>query len=593
MRDKRQSSNSRPSFLQGFWNWFGELPPITRILVGGVVAGGIIWAILPPSLFHSFNCQVQNFPQNYRSSNDYFIDNQVIIVGSKDDVDAVIGTPTPGAPGTPPTTTTLLVVGTPTVLGTPATPATPVATATTTTAEPEKVILNPIEGCDLSYLDSRKVPDSNATREPRKLVMRLYEIPQGSTVEGVISEIGNKAGDREIFADPNYLTRLSDLTRDPCADPADGGGTGGGPFGDPGIPDTEVETRNATNGFMSQWAFGPQGINLFPSSSTFTGRKVRVGVFDTSPSQSPNAIFNKITIALPFPLRFSVRDYAGTTLVNSHGLFVSGLIHGIAPKSRIQLIRVLNDDGCGDLWALNKGLENYKSRMSAWTGDLDKTVINMSLGIRTASQAEKKDLDTLADLIKSANEEGAIIIAAAGNESYDLTKPIQEMQIPAAYDLVYGVAATNQSKNRSCYSNMGDLAAPGGDGGPWDVKQTNGTKVNKPCVSRAETWDQPGPNNNQAACTDMATCDYGLISLGYTRYGPRYMIWSGTSFAAPLVSGMAALAYERGNSMQVDCLIRQNLSPVLPTISKPLGLGIIDVSKSLSATMLSACGVRP
>jgi hypothetical protein len=495
--------------LQKLRGWFLELPWQIRWGGLGVAVIGITLIALPQSLFHSFNCELQNLPQSYGSSNGYFVDSQVIVVGSRDDVDDVIATPTPFVPGTPPT-----VIGIPSATGTPGTP---VNTATPPVeVQPGKVILNLIEGCDLSYLDSRNNLDPSAARAPQNLVMRLYEIPKGSTVGGVIAEIDSKAGNKEIFADPNYLTRLADSTSDPCALPGDAGGSGGRPFGGPGLADPQ----KAKDAFMRQWAFGSDGINFSSLDRQFTGRGVRVGVFDTSPYRISFPFVKRTGEALPSPLWFPNWDAGGRTMVSNHGLFVAELIYAMAPNSRVQLIRVLNEDGCGELWVLNKGLEDYKSRMSAWTESLDKTVINMSLGIRlpeddnTGSEQapgnatpeanvepEQEELeklaeervDTLQKLIDEADRMGAIIIAAAGNSS-DRTngspnKIIRDMEVPASYDNVYGVTATNPAKEPSCYSNTGDIAAPGGEGGRVKVKNPSGPPDERPCGSKASTWN--------------------------------------------------------------------------------------------------------
>jgi subtilase family protein len=625
MNKKRQSEPSRgpsPSFVKRLLGGFQELPPQIRLLVVGVAVVGIIFAILPKSLFNSFTCAVQNLPQNYRSSNGYYIDNQVIISGLESDINAIIETPptaTPTAPALPTTSIPPVTAVTFQALATPTTTGTPVVTLTAAPPGPSnKVILNPIEGCDLSYLKTRKVSDSNAPVETRKLVMRLYEVPNDSNVDTVISKIHQAkviTPSLSIWADPNYLTRLSDSTGEPCAHPSDPGSGGGHPIGDPGIPDP----KTARDAFMKQWAFGPDGINLTAfrdSNPGLTGRGVRVGVFDTSPFRIPLPFFRRIGGALPSPLWFTNWDAGGTTMMSSHGLFVAELIHGIAPKSRIHLIRVLNDNGCGDLWTLNKGLHDFISHMSAWTGKLDKTVINMSLGFRVINNTEdndtgteqdvpkspendnlaeeetaateqdapdvmNEDVETLRSLLKTANDMGAIMFAAAGNTS-DSAR-VEEMEVPASDPAVYGVAATNINGERSCYSNEGEVAAPGGDGG-MEPPRPDG-KPQMPCVGRSDTWNQtPPPKGSTVPCTDVGNCPFGLISLAQTRYGPQYVMWSGTSFATPLVSGLAALAYEKRRKPDVLNMIQLGATAQSTTTSDPdLGWGLINVVKSLNS----------
>jgi subtilisin family serine protease len=97
---------------------------------------------------------------------------------------------------------------------------------------------------------------------------------------------------------------------------------------------------------------------------------------------------------------------------------------------------------------------------------------------------------------------GILVAAAAGNDSWAL--PISQLkpaQLPARDELVVGVQASNIGGGRACFSNRGDIAAPG--------------------------------------------C--GLLSLAIP-HPPKnpfgYVYWAGTSFAAALVSGLAALLSE-------------------------------------------------
>jgi subtilisin family serine protease len=162
---------------------------------------------------------------------------------------------------------------------------------------------------------------------------------------------------------------------------------------------------------------------------------------------------------------------------------------------------------------------------------------------------------------------GAIVIAASGNDSN-----LNFMQLPANYDTVIGVAATNNFGGLSCYSNKGDLAAPGGDGGA-----INGL----PCGPRASTW-----NGGNQPCTDEANCGYVLISLSSGPSG--YILWTGTSFSTPLISGLAALTLERsgGARGKAICLIENGASVIQTGRSSKdpiIGWGIINVDKSLTS----------
>ena len=597
MNDKSPSAFSK---LRSRLSGLMELAWPYKALVG-VAAIGIAIALLPDSLFQSFNCVVRGAPQNYQASNGYFIDNQVIIIGPENEVEAVIGQLTPAPP------ITLLPAGTPVALVTPVptqtatvpvetqTPAAPVTTEgpgtpVVTPVAPAQVV-NLIEGCDLGYLNTRYAPDSTAPAGNRDVVMRLYEvIDVNADAQSVINQINAIAIGTEpsqptydVLADPNFLTSLSDASSDPCGRPVGDPGSGGGkPYGPPGLYDN---TLNPT-AFTTQWAFGSQGINL-PSSLGVTGRGVRVGVFDTSPYRLRHRFFQRVGIALPSPLWLKTGDATAATMVSNHGLFVAGLIHGVAPRSQIELIRVLNDNGCGEIWALNKALEDYTSRKSAWPGNLNKTVINMSLGIRMPSASNPYDLKTLKKVISHADDLGAIIFAAAGNDGRGSTSPTILMQVPAAYKNVIGVAATNKSGKLSCYSDWGDVAAPGGDGEPG--LNEDGTR--NPCLPKAATWKSGLTPCNARNIND---CGYGLISLAQTRYGPQYVLWSGTSFATPLVSGLAALSYQGMAKKDVLCLIERGSSRTGRTSPDPLGWGIISFQNSLASTaVLSNCGIGP
>jgi Subtilase family len=569
----RDTFSGLRSRLRGIWqlSWPYKL-------AGGVVAAGLIFALLPQSLFHSFRCESFHIRQNFQASRGFFVDEEVVVLGTQEDVNTVIGTHD--------------ALGNPTKIGLAG------------------VSLNLVENCDLSYLNTRKSPDPKLTEQQRKqLVMQLFEIPDGSslTVESAVSLINSARGDNpnkpeyQVFADPNYLTSLLDSTTDTCSEPNGGGSGGGGKdFGGPGVLDPK---DNPSRAFIEQWALGSQGIDAhLPSSLNFTGHEVHVGVFDTSPFRTSFPSLRRIRIALPLPLWITTGDATGATMASNHGLFVASLIHRLAPKSAIQLIRVLNDDGCGESLNIAKAIHAYTSRMSAWEGDLDENVINLSLGLDIPNETEETDnpsIDwgllqgnsdnhklrsySLEEAINEADRKGAIIVAAAGNESNRSKNRVAKMLFPAQYGNVWGVAATNTKGEISCYSNNGDIAAPGGDGGPGIDKDG----LQNACVPRASTWNT---DQNPCQTNDVVGCNYGLIGLGITQNGPQYIYWAGSSFATPLVSGLAALAYEERSKDQANCLISNGTVPLIGATAPDAGnIGVINISNSFSSAVIAQC----
>ncbi len=328
--------------------------------------------------------------------------------------------------------------------------------------------------------------------------------------------------------------------------------------------------------FRTQWAFTQQGIDLFDNSADpkrklpphVTGDGVRIGIFDTSPFDDQEWEVDPLTggrVCNDCPLQELVngtvpQEFAGMRLtvrhdpmestpdcpgwdrheleevtleaqnLSSHGLFVASLAHTVAPSSTLHLIRVLENDACGSLYTISDSIKRFMAQ--AATDNVEHVVINLSLGAHQPPNPRSfglpKEVTTLQDTIAEAlNTQGinVIVVAAAGNDSYPPGSPV-ELEIPAQDPGVIGVAASNENREKSCFSNADltpgtiNVAAPGGDGEFLDNKN--------PCVIPDCSDSNPGP------------C---LISLVHPPGSGKadYAYWAGTSFAAPLVSGQSAL----------------------------------------------------
>ncbi len=165
---------------------------------------------------------------------------------------------------------------------------------------------------------------------------------------------------------------------------------------------------------------------------------------------------------------------------HGHGTHVAGIagantnngvgVAGVCWGCDLLAVKVLNASGSGSDSDVASGIR-YAADWGATYGK--RTIINLSLGGPFPSSI-------LADAVAYAQSQGALIIAAAGNNG------VNQLFYPAAYPGVIGVAATDSADQQASFSNSGahvDLAAPG--------------------VSILSTW--PGSSYAYASGTSMAT----------------------------------------------------------------------------------------
>lgn len=192
----------------------------------------------------------------------------------------------------------------------------------------------------------------------------------------------------------------------------------------------------------------------------------------------------------------------------SHGTAMMALIaarqndfvgmSGVAPGVRVMPLVVLGTDGFGNLDDATEAIY-YAIRMKA-------DVINLSLaGFETDEKLERA--------LAEAERAGIVVVAATGNsdmpEGFDLdTDPVYPVCGEDAAHAIIGVTGSDVLDQHAAYANVGasctDLAAPGYD------------------LLSARPTQEP----NGASVTSSGMYFSGLI---------------GTSAAAPLVSGAAAL----------------------------------------------------
>jgi hypothetical protein len=210
---------------------------------------------------------------------------------------------------------------------------------------------------------------------------------------------------------------------------------------------------------------------------------------------------------------------------HSHGSHVAGII-GAAGDNRIGVAGVCWQVPLMAIKAFDdKGEASVASVVEAlrYAADNGARIINASWGHTDRSR-------TLHDAVAEAWEAGLLIVAAAGNERSDVAP------FPAAFEPAVTVAALNPKAGRAMFSNFGafvDLAAPG------------------------EAVLSPTPN-------------------------ARYDLFSGTSMAAPHVSGVAALIWARHpeyTNIEVANILRNSVEEL--STDRYIGTGRLHAGKAV------------
>jgi subtilisin family serine protease len=270
-------------------------------------------------------------------------------------------------------------------------------------------------------------------------------------------------------------------------------------------------TIGTPQAYAAQWA--PQAMHLAAAQAIATGVGIRVAVIDTGVDRTHPLLAGRLLPGFDF-VDFDNDPSEVGTPVNAgygHGTHVAGLVAMVAPGAKIMPLRALDPDGIGNAWVLGEALFFAVDPDGDPNTDDGAHVINLSLGSlnRTrlidaitsiASCAPAVDDDPIADrsdrgynddAVRCGRGNGAVVVAAAGNDASN-----NEKQYPAA-EGAYGllaITASTAGSRLATFSNFGtwiDMAAPGD----------------------AITSAIPG----------------------------GYATWSGTSMAAPLAAGTAAL----------------------------------------------------
>ncbi len=269
-----------------------------------------------------------------------------------------------------------------------------------------------------------------------------------------------------------------------------------------------------------------------------------------------------------------------------HGTAIAGIIRDLAPGAEIECIRVLNDYGVGDVLTLGNVLKDLKDRMGPEDVASQPVVVNLSLVITPPGNGIPEGVtddilqttkEWLRSRLQALAKKGAVITASAGNDSDPRDTYMNPTEIhfgpryPAAlaYEhppvtTMIPVGAVNQKGEAAIYSNYpgplgiatyaGELPQPD----PWmpSAMSNTITRAVMPvdalrCVYTSPLY--PALSVNDAS--QAASPDYPLYEASNS-----WAYWSGTSFATPIISALAARILQGHHPKELD--VRQTILEV-------------------------------
>jgi serine protease AprX len=257
-----------------------------------------------------------------------------------------------------------------------------------------------------------------------------------------------------------------------------------------------------------------------------------VAVLDSGIAADPDLIqpANRILASVNFADQRLVADPGG------HGTHVAGIIAGngtrsagefvgVAPGANIVDVRVLGSTGSGRISSVVRGIEWVLAHRSTY----NIRVINLSFGAPTPTSYRT---DPMSAAVEIAWRRGIVVVAAAGNSG-----PGRDTVASPGIDPY--VITVGAADDRGTVSPRDDTLAPFSS---WGTAYSNAKPDLVAPGRRIVSIRVPG------SALDMVFPDRVVVAHN----GSTYMRLSGTSMAAPVVSGAVALVLQSRPNLTPD-----------------------------------------
>ena len=212
---------------------------------------------------------------------------------------------------------------------------------------------------------------------------------------------------------------------------------------------------------------------------------------------------------------------------SGHGTFIAGVIRQECPDARILPVRVADGEGI----ILETDLIGALERLIAYIEQVQPVrVLNLSFSFYHETPDDPAAISRITELLRRLRDDyDVVVVCSAGNEATD--RPTYPAGLPNTGEKHLSVGALNPADHSvALFSNIGDwvdVYAPG-------VSLVSTVPVDFDGGIQAGTRDDKDGRRRETLDVDDFRGGYG--------------VWSGTSFAAPVVAGRIAARIAGGNT---------------------------------------------
>ena len=262
-------------------------------------------------------------------------------------------------------------------------------------------------------------------------------------------------------------------------------------------------------------------------------------------------------------------------IVGGNGYDSNGARSGIAPGATLSVLKVLNATGEGRISHVIAALGFVMDNQRA----LNIRIVNVSVG---AAVSESYTTDMLARATRRVVERGIVVVAAAGNLGRDSEGRTQYGGITAPGNAPW-VLTVGASSHNGTIDRSDDQVAPFSSRGPTYIDRAAKPDLVAPGVG-TESLSDPRSELYRSRSA------YLLSGTVATSYLP-YLSLSGTSMAAPVVSGTVALMLQANPALTpnaVKAILQYTAEPHADADWLTQGGGFLDAYGAVALARYTA-----